>query len=515
MIIPTRSLILLAFAALIQSQVLEVDFAIDANNRIVSMSKTIRSDIKAVITSALNTTVFTGSLNTTKFSGITETKSFTGITETIQPTLSLTSYNETNLVDDLWNILESGLLTQVTEPTTTLINSENISKIKATVSAKKEDIFDQDESEHESYKKESKKKKKRRNASKKIKHGHKKMRKPKAKKDETHSSDESDFSDREFPQEKKKFPIKKPQKHRKLKKSREHKKKKHCPLKKAKKQKAKKQHVKRPVEKIKKAACPMEQLKIHSSLAKFHTLPPKANKNSCLIEQTIVIPPQIISVPTIPPPISSKLASIRSNISEIIDERFYNCITNYAGTLTTTYTQLSVLPVPTTSVNEVTTTIFAPTTQVIYEAIYTPYTVTTTSTDTAYMVKVTTVCKGSSGCNSCELDSNGMVIPAAQLPPGIFATPINQIDTKNFDILGYVGVNPSSFRADIQGFYSSALISASITPPTFTMPSRNGAISVTIAPTIKADVDVHVHRRINPIQRAVRRIVRRHRRRNK
>ena len=69
MVIPTRSLILLAFAALIQSQVLEVDFAIDANNRIVSMSKTIRSDIKAVITSALNTTVFTGLLNTTRFSG--------------------------------------------------------------------------------------------------------------------------------------------------------------------------------------------------------------------------------------------------------------------------------------------------------------------------------------------------------------------------------------------------------------------------------------------------------------
>jgi hypothetical protein len=70
------------------------------------------------------------------------------------------------------------------------------------------------------------------------------------------------------------------------------------------------------------------------------------------------------------------------------------------------------------------------------------------------MMKVTTVTKGSNpgGCNACELDANGMVIPAGQMPPGIFATPINEIDTNQFEIIGYAGINPTNFNPNIQGY---------------------------------------------------------------
>ena len=194
----------------------------------------------------------------------------------------------------------------------------------------------------------------------------------------------------------------------------------------------------------------------------FHTLPAKKRRKGCIKEQTVIIPPLPISVPAIPPPALTTIAIASIPVSSyndiekvhLHDMSYYKFITNYAGTATSTVTTISFIPVPTTSLKVATSTIFAPTTQVVYELVYTPYTVTTTSTDTAYMIKVTTVCKGrsGSGCNACELDVNGMVLPAGNLPPGIFATPVNEVDRNKFDIIGYAGMNTSNFNADLQGF---------------------------------------------------------------
>jgi hypothetical protein len=188
---------------------------------------------------------------------------------------------------------------------------------------------------------------------------------------------------------------------------------------------------------------------------KFHTLPAKKKKGSCLVEQTVTIPPSKIVAPTIVPPLVSSIAqksgpSSSGRIKIKTDQFFYNCITNYAGTATKTVTSMTIVPVPTTHLTVKTETVFERATELLTEVLYTPYTVTTTSTDTMYMIKVTTI--NSAGCRNCELDSNGMVLPAGQLPPGIFATPINEVDPNKFDIVGYAGMNPRKFNPQMQGF---------------------------------------------------------------
>ena len=45
-----------------------------------------------------------------------------------------------------------------------------------------------------------------------------------------------------------------------------------------------------------------------------------------------------------------------------------------------------------------------------------------------------------------------MVLPAGQMPPGIFATPLNEVDPNKFDIIGYAGMNPPDFNPQLQGF---------------------------------------------------------------
>lgn len=186
--------------------------------------------------------------------------------------------------------------------------------------------------------------------------------------------------------------------------------------------------------------------------------PTKVQKNSCIHNQTIVIPDDRVKITSFPlPTVTDWISTAKSFGPNIIDEKktktVYNCITNYDGTATVTKTVASFVPIERTDWKQVTTTAYAPTTKIITEVLYTPYTVTTTSTDTMYMVKVTTVAKGhAEGCKACELDSNGLVIPAGQLPPGLFATPIAEVDRSKFDIVGYAGFNPPNFNANFQGF---------------------------------------------------------------
>lgn len=185
--------------------------------------------------------------------------------------------------------------------------------------------------------------------------------------------------------------------------------------------------------------------KVQSKTKKFHTLPAKKKKGSCLMQQTVLIPDDHIKGPTILPPIASKLLPTATDKRKVV----YNCITNYAGTATTTVTKMTIVPVPQTDLRIRTHTVVAPTTKILTEIHYTPYTVTKTSTDTMFMIKVTTA---NGGCRACELDSNGMVLPANQLPPGIFATPVGEVDRSKFDIIGYAGMNPTNFNPQMQGF---------------------------------------------------------------
>ena len=134
---------------------------------------------------------------------------------------------------------------------------------------------------------------------------------------------------------------------------------------------------------------------------KFHTLPAKKKKGSCLVEQTVIIPASKLSTPTIPPPLISRIAQNIGSTGKIIsDKLFFNCITNYAGTATKTVTSMTIVPVPTTHLTVKTETVFSRVTELLTEVLYTPYTVTTTSTNTMYMIKVTTV--NGAGCKNCE-----------------------------------------------------------------------------------------------------------------
>lgn len=413
-----------------QEKVLEVNLAVDENNHIVSISSTVFTSFPTI----------TASLNMTS-------------SIAFRPTSTISAEDiGTNLVDDIWNALESDDLPSLNN----IMGKQSISKspkknseLKLIISRANKKHLGKQYPNIKQYQESFENSEQRPSNSKKPKRVSAKACNLNLKKKDTDEISSGDHSDLSQQEERRSRPSKKistcPTKNERIKSTRK--------------------RSRKPRKSARKQSCgisPMASIHKQVSIPKFHTLPAKTNANACLIEQTIVIPPQVISVPTLLAPISSTISAIRpstirSNISSIIDEKYYNCITNYAGTLTTTLTKLSVLPVPTTQLNVSTATIFAPTTQVVYEVIYTPYTVTTTSTDTMFMIKVTTVCKGSSGCNACELDSNGMVIPAEQLPPGIFATPINEINTNLFDIMGYVGVNPSSFRANLQGFYSTAV----------------------------------------------------------
>ena len=111
---------------------------------------------------------------------------------------------------------------------------------------------------------------------------------------------------------------------------------------------------------------------------------------------------------------------------------------------------MTIFPVTTIQLSMKTETVFQKQTELLTEVLYTPYTVTATSTNTIYMIKITTV--NGMGCRNCELDSNGMVLPAGQMPPGIFATPINEVDPSKYDIVGYAGMNPPNFNPNLQGF---------------------------------------------------------------
>lgn len=213
-----------------------------------------------------------------------------------------------------------------------------------------------------------------------------------------------------------------------------------------------KDHVKHVHSKVKKH---VNHEPIHNS-----PLPETKTANGCLMQETVIIPQIPMLISPIPPPVhsviqfnSSRVKDMKERMQSKVENKFYNCITNYAGTATITVTQLSVVPVPTTNVSV--KTVFAPTTQKVLQVLYTPYTVTKTSTDTMFMIKVTTACKA--GCNACELDANGMVLPAGQLPPGIFATPINEVDRNQYDIVGYAGMNPANFKAEFQGYQATVI----------------------------------------------------------
>jgi hypothetical protein len=209
----------------------------------------------------------------------------------------------------------------------------------------------------------------------------------------------------------------------------------------------------------KKPNCNIKKNNVRKQVKKFHTLP--AKRHGCLVEQTVIIPSEPLRIPTIPPPAYANIRQKWNQQQRNNDNNFYKrenvrIDNNFAPgpVRTITFTQLTVVPVMTTQFRIATSTIIRPTTQFFTEVLYTPYMVTTTSTDTMYMMKVTTVTKGSNpgGCNACELDANGMVIPAGQMPPGIFATPINEIDTNQFEIIGYAGINPTNFNPNIQGY---------------------------------------------------------------
>jgi hypothetical protein len=115
------------------------------------------------------------------------------------------------------------------------------------------------------------------------------------------------------------------------------------------------------------------------------------------------------------------------------------CCMNYAETRTKTLTQVSVIPIHHTEFRLYTDTVIIPQTVVLTNVKYEPYLVTRTETDTMYMIKPTNGHAGQ-GCG-CELGSNGMLLPGGQIPQGIFATPIGEVDRSKYDIVGYAGKN--------------------------------------------------------------------------
>ena len=161
--------------------------------------------------------------------------------------------------------------------------------------------------------------------------------------------------------------------------------------------------------------------------------------------QTVKLHVDRMTVPTMPPPAKLSMAVNSTRKSNCF------CVPDYAGTITATRTSLTILPISITNHKIVTETLHHYATQILTEILYTPYTLTATTTDTLYMIKVTTVYNGNRP-NNCELDSNGMVLPANQLPPGLFAIPINEVDSSKFDIVGWAGKNSKNYNHRFNGY---------------------------------------------------------------
>ncbi len=139
---------------------------------------------------------------------------------------------------------------------------------------------------------------------------------------------------------------------------------------------------------------------------------------------------------------SKNIAEATTKIADVIKTAepvpFTNkgaCCMNYAETRTKTLTQVSVIPIHHTELRKQTNTIVIPKTIIVTNVKYEPYPVTKTEVDTMYIIKST---NPKMGCG-CELGSNGMLLPGDQLPPGIFATPVNEVDRSKYDIIGYAG----------------------------------------------------------------------------
>ena len=199
------------------------------------------------------------------------------------------------------------------------------------------------------------------------------------------------------------------------------------------KKKKRREHIKRVKDKNK----PREKNDGHHNPRKIGTIEPVANeivetKEGCLNLATEFIRPT--QVPEI----------IRT--AEALPEKVPvanpgACCMNYAETRTKTLTQVSVVPIHHTEFLLFTDTVVIPQTVVLTNVKYEPYPVTRTEIDTMYMIKPT---NGPVGGCGCELGSNGMLLPGGQLPQGIFATPINEVDRSKYDIVGYAGQNAAN-----------------------------------------------------------------------
>lgn len=110
------------------------------------------------------------------------------------------------------------------------------------------------------------------------------------------------------------------------------------------------------------------------------------------------------------------------------------CCVQFAETKVKTVTHVSVIPVPHTDYRVYTDRVIVPKTEILTRVEYAPYRVTKTITDTMYMMRPTS----GGGCG-CELAANGMILPANQLPPGIYATPVDQVDRSRYEIVGFAG----------------------------------------------------------------------------
>lgn len=110
------------------------------------------------------------------------------------------------------------------------------------------------------------------------------------------------------------------------------------------------------------------------------------------------------------------------------------CCVQFAETRVKTVTHVSVIPIHHTDYRVYTDRVIVPKTEILTRVEYAPYRVTKTITDTMYMMRPTS----GGGCG-CELAANGMILPANQLPPGIYATPVDKVDRSRYEIIGFAG----------------------------------------------------------------------------
>ena len=105
-------------------------------------------------------------------------------------------------------------------------------------------------------------------------------------------------------------------------------------------------------------------------------------------------------------------------------------------------TQISVVPILTTRVRILTETQYISQTITQTAVMYAPYTIPVTSLETMYMMKPTDVGCGCGCSGNCNLNPDGMVLSGNQLPPGIFAQPLDKVDRSRYDIIGLAGKRP-------------------------------------------------------------------------